>query len=125
MGNIREIFKPLIEQWIEDLRRGELTEESLRRGLEALDRAASRCQDLLYLQANGTGLESAVCGMSLIQNGQIAELPEDAKDWPYPTVLDAIRDGWNVIQFPNLALQMDESRTYGLGCEFILEKKGQ
>jgi hypothetical protein len=29
---------------------------------------------------------------------------------------------WRVIQFPNLTLMMDERRTYGLGCEFILER---
>ena len=52
----------------------------------------------------------------------MADVSEDSKDWPYQSVLEAIRDGWRVVQFPNLALLMDESRTYGLGCEFILEK---
>ena len=79
-------------------------------------------QDLLYLQTKGTSLDSAVLGMTLVQDGQISDGPEDPDDWPYQSVLEAIRDGWRVIQFPNLALLMDESRTYGLGCEFILEK---
>ncbi|MGE4602782.1 MAG: hypothetical protein AAEJ65_07745 [Planctomycetota bacterium] len=79
-------------------------------------------QDLLYLQTKGTSLDSAVVGMTLVQDGQIPDGPEDPDDWPYQSVLEAIRDGWRVIQFPNLALLMDESRTYGLGCEFILEK---
>ena len=77
-------------------------------------------QDLLYLQAAATGLDSPVHGVLLVENGEIVE-PEESR-WPYRTVLDAIRDGWRVIQFPNLALMMDESRTYGLGCEFILER---
>lgn len=120
---MKKMLKTMIEQWIEDLRRGDLTEASLRRGLEALDDEGSTCQDLLYLQTGRTGLDSAVCGMNLIQNGQIVEIPADPKDWPYPTVLDAIRDGWSIIEFPNMALLLDESRTYGLGCEFVLEKR--
>ena len=79
-------------------------------------------QDLLYLQSNGTSLDSGILGMTLVENGQMTDVSEDSKDWPYQSVLEAIRDGWRVVQFPNLALLMDESRTYGLGCEFILEK---
>ncbi len=77
-------------------------------------------QDLLYLQAASTSLDSPVHGVLLVENGEIVE-PLETR-WPYRTVLEAIRDGWRVIQFPNLALMMDESRTYGLGCEFILER---
>ena len=58
--------------------------------------------------------------MSLMQDGEISEPAPD--NWPYETVLDAIRDGWRIIKFPEMALLLDESRTYGLGCEFILEK---
>jgi hypothetical protein len=79
-------------------------------------------QDLLYLQASSTALTSAVLGMTLVINGEISAGSPTSSEWPYRTVLDAIRDGWRVIQFPNLALLMDESRTFGLGCEFILEK---
>ena len=79
-------------------------------------------QDLLYLQTNSTALDSGVVGMSLVVDGQIVDVGEDPAEWPYQTALEAIRDGWHIIQFPNLALLLDESRTYGLGCEFILEK---
>ena len=79
-------------------------------------------QDLLYLQTQGTSLTAAVLGMTLVQDGQICNVPDDPDQWPYQSVLEAIRDGWRIVQFPNLALLMDESRTYGLGCEFILEK---
>ena len=79
-------------------------------------------QDLLYLQTNNTSVASQIVGMALVQNGEVvADLP-DADQWPYATVLDAIRDGWRIISFPNQALMMDESRVYGLGCEFVLEK---
>ena len=79
-------------------------------------------QDLLYLQTNSTALDVGVLGISLVIDGQIVDVREDPAEWPYQTVLDTIRDGWHIIQFPNRALLMDESRTYGLGCEFILEK---
>jgi hypothetical protein len=78
-------------------------------------------QDILYLQSSGTSLSDQVIGMSLVVNGEINEQnPQDP--WPYQNVLEAIRDGWRVIQFPNLALVPDENRPTGLGCEFILEK---
>ena len=103
--------------------RGELTEAHLRQVIDAIDAVSEKKrQDLLYLQAGGTSLASGVHGMLLVQDGQISEGPSDANDWPYKTVLDAIRDGWRVIKFPELVILMDESRTYGLGCEFILEK---
>jgi hypothetical protein len=79
-------------------------------------------QDLLYIQTNSTSLDAGLLGMTLVVDGQIVDVAEDPVDWPYQTVLEAIQDGWHVVQFPNLALLMDESRTYGLGCEFILEK---
>jgi hypothetical protein len=115
-------LKQQIEQWIGELKREELTEQSLRQGLEAIDAPPSRCQDLLYLQTGGTSVGSGVLGMALIRNGQFVEPPADPKDWPYKSPLEAMRDGWRVIQFPNLALMMDDRRTFGLGCEFILER---
>ena len=54
--------------------------------------------------------------------GELGDGPSDPNDWPYKTPLEANRDGWRVIQFPNMALIMDESKAYGLGCEFILER---
>ena len=76
-------------------------------------------QDLLYIQTSSTALTSNIHGMSLLEDGEIIE-PE--LPFLYNTPLDAIRDGWRVIQFPIAALMLDESKTYGLGCEFILEK---
>lgn len=116
------IIKQQLEHCIEAVRRGELTEAHLRRVIETIDATGPNRQDVLYLQAGGTSLASGVHGMLIVQDGQISDGPPNPEDWPYKTVLDAIRDGWRVIQFPNLALLMDESRTYGLGCEFILEK---
>lgn len=101
---------------------GSLSEEMLRTALETAQCSDERRQDILYLQAVSTSLESQVQGMLLMENGEITEEIPDPEDWPYQTVLEAIRDGWRVIQFPNLALLLDETRTFGLGCEFILER---
>jgi hypothetical protein len=109
---------------LEEFRNGALSEAKLRDTLERLARGASQRQDLLYLQTQGSSLDAAVHGMALVQDGEIREGPPNREDWPYRSPLEAIRDGWRVIQFPNMALMMDESRTYGLGCEFILERWG-
>ena len=111
-----------IEQCIEYRRAGTLTEQQLLDVLAIVKNMPEQRQDLLYLQTNNTSVASQIVGMALVQNGEVvADLP-DADQWPYATVLDAIRDGWRIISSPNQALMMDESRVYGLGCEFVLEK---
>lgn len=111
-----------LEYCIEAFREGALSEDMLRAALESARRNDAKCQDILYLQAVSTSLSSQVQGMLLMENGEIADEVPEPEDWPYQTVLEAIRDGWRVVQFPNLALLLDETRSYGLGCEFILER---
>lgn len=111
-----------LEQCIESQRAGALTEQQLLDVLTTIRTASASRQDLLYLQAGNTSVTSQVVGMALVQDGEaVADLPAPDQ-WPYKTVLDAIRDGWRVIAFPNQAIMMDESRAIGLGCEFVLEK---
>lgn len=81
-------------------------------------------QDILFLNAEANSLTSALIAMKILENGEISDGPDDADDWPYQCVLDAIKDGWHVIKFPELALTMDETRTYGFGFEFILTRNG-
>ena len=110
-----------IEQVLERFRQGQLTEPDLRQVLERLGTTAKR-QDLLYLQTSSTSLVASVLGMTLVRDGEIVERAAGAGEWPYSSVLEAIRDGWRVVKFPELALLLVEERTIGLGCEFILEK---
>lgn len=117
-----EKIKQQVERCIVDLRAGHLAESSLQSIIAALDAQSAPRQDLLYLQASTTSVTGDVVGMLLVQDGQLSEGPADPDEWPYPTVLAAMQDGWRIIQFPDLALSLDESRTYGLGYEFILEK---
>lgn len=111
-----------LEQCIEKLNQATLREEDLRAVITALAASGAKQQNLLYLQASSTALTARVLGMSLLEDGVLSDGPADPAEWPYQTVLDAIKAGWRVIQFPNLALLLDESRAYALGCEFILER---
>lgn len=117
-----------VDACIDALRRGELTEERLRALRDRVDAARAPRQDLLYLQTMNSSLLSPVRGMARVIDGRLDEGPAEqegagpGEEWPYRCVLDAIRDGWRVIQFPDLSLLMEESRAMGLGCEFILEK---
>ena len=110
-----------LEGCIEALQQGALTEEQLRQVIDALRRGGAGQQELLYLQASHTSVAAQVIGISQVQGGEVVE-QHPGDPWPYETVLDAMRDGWRILQFPNLALVPDENRPTGLGCEFILEK---
>ena len=119
--------KQQIQGWLDKLRAGTLVEADLQQVLDHLsngtsDGAPPKRQRLLYLNTGSTGVDSQVLGMSLVENGQILEGPDDVDEWPYNSVLEAMNDGWRAIKFPEMALMLQEDKTFGLGCEFILEK---
>jgi hypothetical protein len=111
-----------LEQCTEAFQHGQLTELHWHQVIASLDHIKPKPQDFLYLQTSSSRLVSRVNGMRLLVNGELSDGPANPDEWPYQTVLEAIKDGWRVIQFPNLALLVDDSRTYALGCEFILER---
>ncbi|MCZ6675859.1 MAG: hypothetical protein O7E52_01290 [Candidatus Poribacteria bacterium] len=115
------VDKGQIQQWLDKLRAGMLVEDDLQQALNRSNDEAKR-QRLLYLHARTTGVDSEILGMALVENGQVLEGPDDPTEWPYNSVLEAIDDGWRVIKFPEMALLLQEDKTFGLGCEFILEK---
>jgi hypothetical protein len=131
--------KQQIQQWLDKLRAGTLVEDDFQQALNRFDSRSHQLaaqsseagtsgndtqsrQRLLYLQARTTGVDSEVLGMALVEDGQVREGPENPAEWPYKSVLEAINDGWRVIKFPEMALLLMEEQTFGLGCEFILEK---
>ena len=118
--------KQQLEQCLDKFRAGTLTEGDLQRALESLNgqtQAAPSRQRLLYLQASSTLVTSPVEGMSIVDSDGVNDGPDNPNDWPYQTVYDAICDGWRVIKFPEMTLMLvGEHDTYGLGCDFILEK---
>ena len=116
-----------IQNWLDKLRAGTLVETDLQQALDRLNDSTSdddspKRQRLLYLNTGNTGVDSQVLGMALVEKGEILEGPDDVDEWPYNSVLEAMDDGWRVIKFPEMALLLQEDKTFGLGCEFILEK---
>ena len=112
-----------LHECLDLLKRGQLTEQKLQSVLDSLPATAkAKRQDILYIQARGNSLDSQVLGMLLVKGGKIDPGSPDPNQWPYQNVLAAMDDGWRVISFPNMAIMMDDSTTFGLGCEFILEK---
>lgn len=117
-------MKPAVKTWldncIEKFKTGELTEADLRDGTAVLD---SQKQLLLYLYSKSTNLRSPLGGWALYD----ATAPETpvlpSQDAPYASVLDAVRDGWRIVQFPRPELYnfSDLDNAY-LAFEFILEK---
>lgn len=108
----------LLQECVTRLEQGDLDRGHLEQVMDLLDSA----QDLLYLQCSTTSVASQALGAQLVIGGEVQPEPASMSDFPYQSVLEAMRDGWRVLQFPNLALLLDEERTYGLGCEFILER---
>ena len=119
-----ETQKETMEALLTELQQGTLTEANLCKGIaDVVGEDKPKRQDVLYLQAVTTSPGAAVVGMLLVEDGELREGPPDPEDWPYQTVLEAVRDGWRIISFPNMALlAVDEKEFYGLGAEFILER---
>ena len=120
-----EDYEAQVRQWLHKFRVGTLEEVDFQRALDQLESCNGRgtkTQCLLYLQTTTTSTSSEVIGMSIVEAGEISEGPDDEDEWPYNSVLEAMNDGWRVIKFPELALLLQEDKTIGLGCEFILEK---
>ena len=119
-----EQVKRQLEQCLEKFRAGELSEGDLQQALESADaQLAASTPQLLYLQAGTTIVTSRVCGMSRFDADGQHDSVDETGAWVYETVLDAMRDGWRIVKFPEMALMVaGEEEAYGLGCEFILEK---
>ena len=119
-----ETQKEIMNSLMDELERGELTPAQLCQGItDLIGQNSRKPQDILYLQARNTSPESQVVGMMRIEGGKRVVCPPDPEDWPYQTVLDAVKDGWQIISFPNMSLlAVDEKEVYGLGFEFILER---
>ena len=113
--------KEQLEQCLENFRAGTLTEQDLQQVLANI--TAAKPQRLLYLQAANTSVTSTVEGMSIVDGDGVHNGPDDPEDWPYQTVHEAMLDGWRIVKFPEMTLMLvGENETYGLGCEFVLEK---
>ena len=84
-------------------------------------------QRLLVMHATEPNLFAGIVACNIIEPTDDYEPnlePRGEFDWPYPSVFDALKDGWQVIHFPLLSdtVRDDEQDVNALGFEFILQK---
>ena len=120
-----------LEECIEQLKRGELTEERLRDLGKSLEENGSRRQSLLYLHAQKPLIASllsfvrfrfaAHCCVSGFAIRQTLLPFLRAPSRPFADFAVAVNAGWRVIRFPAQLLS-SHSPDLHVTCEFILEK---
>ena len=117
---VKSTIKEWLDNCVEKLNAGELTEADLRRVTTALN---SEKQLLLYLYSKSTNLRSPLGAWALYDATAPDEPVLPSQDAPYASVLDAVNDGWRIVQFPRPELYnfTDVDNAY-LTYEFILEK---
>ena len=117
-------MKSAIKEWIENsvrkLNAGELTVADLQRVESVLN---SDKQKILFLYSKSTNLRSPLGAWALYDPTVPDEPLLPSQEPPYASVLDAVRDGWRIVQFPRPELYnfSDVENAY-LSFEFILEK---
>lgn len=82
-------------------------------------------QQLLFLSVANPNPTSGVVAWSQFDGtGRAHAMAGDSDTPPYETVLDAMRDGWRVLQVPQLlaAATGQEHQTAFLKFEYVLEK---
>lgn len=86
-------------------------------------------QQLLFLHLATPDLKSRTVAWSLYDGSAPADAIQmntgDSSEPPYPSVLHAMREGWNVIQVPALPVfpKGQEHETGHLPYEYVLERK--
>lgn len=86
---------------------------------------ANQRQQILVLYLGNSALDSNVKGWSKYDGtGKAKHTTGDSLELPYATGLDALLDGWRVIQFPQLIPPYpgEEYSTSFMKYEFIFEK---
>lgn len=86
-------------------------------------------QQILILHLANSDLSSRTVAWALYDGATAAEERQmqsgDSYEPPYPSVIAAMRDGWNVLQLPTLPhyLPGHEHETGHLPYEYVLERK--
>lgn len=118
--SVNSALNKWLDNCIEKLNAGQLTEVDLKDVVNALN---SEKQLILYLYSKSTNLRSPLGAWALYDPTAPDEPILPSQEPPYASVLDAVRDGWRIVQFPRPELYSfsDVENAY-LSFEFILEK---
>jgi hypothetical protein len=115
-----------VTHWLKEvegnLANGGVTSNDLQ-WLQQIVQTSTLRQRLLYLHTRTPSILAPVIGMA--QHEPVAgeaDVLRTRDEWPYDTVHEAIVDGWQVIQFPNLMAPYDDRELNYVGYEFILQK---
>ena len=113
-----------VKGWLDESRKklqaGDFTEADLQR-LEVL--LTKPRQMVLYLYSKSTSMRSAIASWALYDPTVSYEPTLPSQDAPYDSVIEAVNDGWRIVQFPRAELyQFSDIDNAYLGYEFILEK---
>jgi hypothetical protein len=93
------------------------------------DNMSKQRQQILILHLVNPSLESNVVGWALYDGakakGELQMNTGDAMTPPYDSVLDAMREGWNVLQLPTLPMYQsgNEHELGHMPYEYTLERK--
>ena len=86
-------------------------------------------EQILILHLAVSSLEGKTIAWAFFDGAALADQPQmqsgDTETPPYSSVLDAMRDGWNVIQLPPLPVYVSghEHESGHLPYEYVLERK--
>lgn len=117
-------MKAAIEEWLATSRQkladGALTAADMDRLAALLKEPRQR---VLYLYSKSTNMRSALAAWMEYDATKPQEPTLPSDDPPYESVLDAVADGWRIVQFPDAKLYSYQGvdNDY-IGFEFILEK---
>ena len=117
-------MKEAVEEWIKNQREKLQTVPVAAIDLDVLmDCLAEPRQRVLYLYSKSTSIRSSIASWARYDPTKPQEPTLPSQDPPYASVVDAMADGWRVVQFPISKLYAYEGvdNDY-LGYEFILEK---
>lgn len=118
-----------LEAWIANakarLAKGELRAEELDAVRSLVPRPGSKLrQRLLYLHAVTPNIGARLVGAALHEpvTGGVARVDPTVPELPYKSVHDALKDGWQIVHFPQQMAPFDDQEIDILGFEFILQK---
>lgn len=117
-------MKSALNEWLNDcinkLNADELTEVDLNSIIDVFN---TQKQIILYLYSKSTNLRSPLGAWAFYDSAAPDDPVLPSQDPPYASVLDAVHDGWRIVQFPRPELYSfsDVENAY-LNFEFVLEK---